>query len=324
MTHIVTRTYHRFVETTSRKLAPASSAPVPWAFLLATRPKQWIKNLVIYLPLFFTVNEAWEFDDVSTAASMLGRSTAAFLLFSAISSAMYLVNDVADRVRDRRHPRKRLRSIAAGHLTPAVAWTGAGILVSGGMALSYVLEPAFALAAGIYVAIMLTYTFVLKRVLFLDVAAISAGFMLRVVGGAAAIEVPISEWLYICTGLGALFIALAKRHGELETAGQAAPGQRDILSFYTPQLLSRLMLATVGATVIAYAVYSLTAENLPANHTMSLTIPFVLFGLLRYTYLVRARKIGENPEDVLMSDRPLMSAVAMWLATAATILAVFR
>ncbi len=324
MTPRLGRPYHRPVETPQRGGTAPSPTSTAWALLLAARPKQWTKNLIVYFALFFTINEAWQLSDVSAWSALLARSTAAFCLFSVLSSGIYLVNDVFDVESDRRHPRKRHRPIPSGRLPIPVAWASAAVFICTALVLSFLLETELGFVTTAYLATMLAYTAVLKRVLFTDVASISAGFVLRAVAGAAAIQVPISAWLYICTGLGALFIALSKRRSELETAGEDAEAQRDILKRYTPGLLGWLTALTVIATLVAYSVYTFTADNLPDNHAMALTIPFVLFGLLRYAYLVHFKVLGENPEDILISDVPLMVGIVMWLTTAAIVLIAFR
>ena len=290
----------------------------------ATRPKQWTKNLTIFLALLFTINEAWEPSDLSDVLSLLGRTTLGFMIFSMLSAAVYLKNDIFDAENDRRHPKKRLRPIASGQLPIGVAGAAAGTLATTGLLAALILEPRFAAVSLAYLTTMVAYTLVLKGLIMLDVFAISAGFVLRVVAGAVVLEVPISPWLYICTGLGALFITLAKRRSELVLAGERASGQREILEWYTVGLLDRLMGVAATSAVLTYSLYTFTASNLPDNHSMIFTIPFVVYGLFRYMYLIHEKNLGENPEEIVTTDVPLISAIVLWLATAATILAVFR
>ena len=294
------------------------------SLLRAVRPKQWTKNLLIYLALFFTMNEAWSFDEIGAAFSLFGRSTLAFAIFSALSGAVYLINDIFDAEQDRRHPTKRLRPIASGALPKAIAGAAAAVLIVSGLASGFLLQPEFGATSLAYVGTMLAYTLVLKRMILLDVFAISAGFVLRAVAGAAVLQVPISPWLYICTGLGALLIALAKRRAELAQAGESAGGQRDTLERYTTTLLDQFIAVAATSVVMTYTLYTFTAPNLPANHAMMLTIPFVVHGLFRYMYLVHVKDLGENPEDILVTDLPLIVTIISWLATAATILVVYR
>ena len=185
------------------------------------------------------------------------------------------------------------------------------------------LEPDFGWVSSGYLLLMLTYSTMLKRLAVLDVLTISAGFVLRSVAGAAVLQVPISPWLYICTGLGALFIALAKRRSELARAGERAPSQRDTLEWYTTGLLDQLTAVVATSVVIAYSFYTFTAPNLPDNHIMMLTIPFVVYGLFRYMFLVHTHNMGENPEDILITDVPLIACIALWLVTAAAVLIVW-
>ena len=306
-----------------------SSAPVMVArsardLLGAVRPKQWTKNLLVYLALFFTVNEAWSFEEAGDFLTLFGKTTLAFLVFSAVSGAVYLVNDLVDAEQDRRHPTKRLRPIASGRLSAGVAGATAALLAAAGLASGFALEPGFGLVVAIYVGVMAAYTLLIKRLMILDVMTISAGFVLRAVAGAVVLQVPVSPWLYTCTGVGALMIALAKRRSELAQAGEGAGVQRDILQGYTKGLLDQLMTVMATCVLITYGLYTFTAPNLPPNKAMMLTIPFVVYGVFRYMYLVRLGDLGERPEDILISDVPLIVTIAAWLAAAATVLVLFR
>ena len=294
------------------------------AIILSTRPKQWTKNLIVYFAMFFTIGEAWELGDAASVLSVLGKTTACFAIFSVITGAVYLVNDIFDVEQDRRHPRKRYRPIASRQVsTYAASMTTLG-LAAVGLGTAFAMEPLLGWVCVGYLALMLSYTAVFKMLVILDVFSISAGFVLRAVAGAVVLSVPISPWLYICTGMGALLIALAKRRSELASAGQEAAGQRDTLKTYTSRLLDQLIAIVAPSTLLAYTLYTFTAPNLPDNHAMLLTIPFVVYGLFRYIYLVHTRNLGENPEDILISDAPLLASIGLWLAAAATILVVFR
>ena len=294
------------------------------ALVRAIRPRQWTKNLIIFLPLFFTVNEAWKLKEFGDLLPLAGRSTLAFAIFCGLSGAVYLVNDVFDLEGDRHHPRKRLRPIASGQLSIRAAWSAAAGLTAAGLTLAFVLETSFGWISASYIGTMLAYTLALKRLMLLDVFGISAGFVLRAVGGAAAISVPVSAWLYACTGLGALFIALGKRRGELALAGERAARQRGALTHYRVDYLDRLIGLVAVGVVLAYSLYAFTADNLPHNHTMLLTVPFVAYGVFRYLHLVYHRDLGESPEDIVITDIPLAITIVSWLATAGTILVVFR
>ena len=324
LTEASTSSYHRVMEYPRNASAVLARLSLGRELVRATRPKQWTKNLIIYLALFFTINEAWDPSDQGEMFSLLIRTTLAFVIFSVLSGGVYIINDLFDMERDRRHPKKRLRPIASGRLPIPVARGAAAALMGGSLASAFVLEPLFGGVCLAYGATMVVYTLVVKQVVLLDVFAVSAGFVLRAVAGAAVLEVPISPWLYICTGLGALFIALAKRRSELAVAGKNAGSQRHTLEWYTPRLLDRLIAVVATSVVVAYSLYTFSASNLPENHTMMLTIPFVLYGLFRYAYLVHSKDLGENPEDILISDVPLAMTILLWLATAATVLVVFR
>jgi 4-hydroxybenzoate polyprenyltransferase len=309
----------------SRENAP-SRAPVSlsMALLRTMRPKQWTKNLVVFIPLFFTVNEAWRLSDLAAGAELLARSVGAFAIFSAASGAIYIVNDLADVNNDRSHPRKKHRPIASGDLAsgPAAVAACAVIIVAVGAA--FALEPRLAGVVLGYVLTMVAYSWVLKSIILVDVFAISAGFVLRVVAGAAALGVPISIWLYVCTGLGALFIALSKRRSELAVAGELAAGQRGLLVRYSLTKLDQLIAVAGVSSLVSYTLYTLTASNLPDNNTMMLTIPFVAFGLSRYMYLVRVLDRGENPEEVVITDLPMILTIVLWIMAGASILVAFR
>ena len=291
--------------------------------VLSTRPRQWSKNLIIYFAFFFAINRLWDSDDPGSIATPLIRASVAFVIFCAVAGAIYLINDWTDVERDRAHPIKRQRPLASGELRPRVAFAGVVLLVGTGLPAAFLLEPWFGFTAALYMVLMIAYSIVLKQIPVLDVMAISAGFVLRAVAGAVAIGVPISPWLYITTVLGALFIGFGKRSNELYLAGDRGEAQREALRGYSPRLLDRSLWVTVGATLIAYVVYSFTSANLPDNHAMMLTIPMVTFGLFRYLHLIRHRNLGESPEEIFLSDVPLIAALLLWLVTAASVLLLF-
>ncbi len=320
MTVLAGSAYYRLMETKGEQSTQLALLTVSRALVKATRPKQWSKNLLVYFALFFTVAETWDVGDVGPALSLLGKTTTAFVLFSMLSGAVYIVNDIFDVERDRRHPIKRLRPIASGRLAIPAASVAGVVLAASSVGASFVFEPHFGWVALGYLLTMLTYTVVLKHVVLLDVFAISGGFVLRAIAGAAILQVPVSPWLYICTGLGALFIALSKRRSELVLAGERAGGQRETLDRYTGPLLDQLIAVVAPSTLVAYTLYTFTAPNLPANHAMMLTIPFVVYGLFRYMFLVHTHNMGENPEDILITDVPLIACIALWLVTAAAVL----
>ncbi len=318
------RSYHHAMEQANPDRPRGALTTLPLEFVRAVRPRQWTKNLVVYLALLFTLNEAWETTDLAGAAALAIDATVAFVAFCALSGAAYLANDVLDSKSDREHPVKRHRPVASGRLPVGAAWAGAFALAVAGLAGAFALQPLFGVVSSVYLATMAAYSLGIRRLILLDVFTISLGFVLRTVAGAVAIEVPVSPWLYICAGLGSLFIALAKRRGELAASGAGAPSQRDTLARYTLPLLDQLIGVVATSTIVAYSLYTFTASNLPENHAMMLTIPFVVYGLFRYLYLVHSRGLGERPEDVIVSDVPLLLAIALWLATTAGILALLR
>ena len=317
-------TYHPPMEFSKDRSAALTLFGTSRALAASIRPKQWTKNLIVYFALFFTASEVWFLSDLGAAVSLFARATAAFGLFSALSGAVYLVNDIFDIEKDRHHPSKRFRPIAAGQLPVPIAWVAVAALTAPSLALSFALEPLFGWVALGYMATMLAYSSLLKRLIILDVFAISGGFVLRAVAGAAVIQVPISPWLYVCTGLGALVIALSKRRSELSQAGAEPGRQRETLERYSMPLLDQFIAIVAPSTLLAYTLYTFTAPNLPDNHAMMLTVPFVVYGLFRYLYLVHSHDLGESPEDILISDVPLIISIFLWLATAATVLITFR
>ena len=292
--------------------------------LISLRPKQWTKNLLVYMALLFSVGETWHPRDVDSWLPLLGKTTALFALFCLVCSAEYLVNDIRDRESDLLHPRKRLRPIASGRLSVTVAGFWAGALTVVGLAGSFALEPRVGFVVLGYMVMTLAYSYHLKHVVLLDLMIIAAGFVLRAMAGALVIDVPISPWLYAVTGLGALFLAISKRRAELTLLKEDANQHRPILDEYTPQLLDQMTTIVTASTLVAYGLYTFTAAALPANHSMMLTTPFVLYGVFRYLYLVHARGEGGSPEEVLLKDWPLIVDVLLWVAVSAGILAVAR
>ena len=281
------------------------------AAIVALRPRQWSKNLLVFAGLVF--------------AAKLGEpirwleACVCFVAYCAISSASYLANDVRDRHDDRLHPVKRSRPIARGELSPRAALTLAGALAVLAPLLVAPLNLASVLLVLAFAALQAGYTLRLKHVVLLDVLTISSLFVIRAAAGAEAVEVPISAWLLLCTALLALFLALAKRRGELVLVGaERAPG-RPVLEGYSLVLVDQLVSVVAASTVIAYSLYTFTARD---SKAMMVTIPFVVFGVFRYLLLMHRRDLGEEPEEVLLRDLPILLCIAGWAATAAVILAV--
>lgn len=281
------------------------------AALLATslRPEQWAKNFLLFAGLLFG-GRLLEPDAVL-------KAIAAFAVFCALSSAIYLVNDIWDRDADRRHPLKQTRPIASGEIGVRLAAWSAAILIAAATAVAWVLNSVFGAIATGYVLLLLLYSTTLKHIVILDVLAIAGGFVLRAVAGAVAVTVPIGSWLLVCTTLLALFLALSKRRHELVLLGDGAPHHRRILEQYSPYLLDQMISVVTASTLIAYTVFTLSAETAQRLGTpfLGFTVPFVLYGIFRYLYLVHQKRGGGSPAEMLLTDRPLLVCVALWAGT---------
>ena len=301
---------------TGRAVDARTASSIARGLVRAIRPKQWPKNFLVFFGLVFSLKL---FD-----LTMLAQATAAFVVFCAVSAAVYLVNDLADLERDRQHPVKRFRPLAAGAIRPAEAIVFAVALLALSIPAAFTLRPSFGVLAVVYFGLMLGYSLALKHIVLIDVLALAGGFVLRAVAGAVVVAVPISPWLYVCTVLAALFVGLAKRRNELMLLEGDAANHRRILQEYTPQLLDQLITIVVAATVMAYSLYTFSADNLPKNHAMMLTIPFVLYGLFRYLYLVYVRNVGGSPEEVLLRDLPFLANALLWMGSAVAVLYLFR
>jgi 4-hydroxybenzoate polyprenyltransferase len=280
------------------------------AALAALRPRQWTKNLLLFAGIVF----AAEVGDVGRWA----EAVTAFVAFCSASSAAYLVNDLRDLEHDRRHPVKRLRPIARGELTPSAAEGLAAALAVLALAITVPLGVESVALLAAFAGLQLAYSLGLKHLVLVDVMVIAGLFVIRAAAGAVAVEVRISPWLLLCTGLLALFLALAKRRGELVLVDEDATPGRPVLEGYSLALLDQLVAVVAASTLIAYSLYTFTAHS----QAMMATIPFVLFGLFRYLLLVHRRDAGEEPEQILVSDVPILVTVALWAATAGTILVV--
>lgn len=284
------------------------------ALIRVLRPRQWTKNLVVFAGVAFSQR--------ATSPADLLRALAAFVVFCGLSGAVYVFNDIMDREADRNHPVKRSRPIASGQVSVPTA-TVLGLAVATlSLVSSFLLSLPFGLVATAYLALMVAYTRWLKHQVILDLFAISAGFVLRAVAGAVVIAVEISSWLLVCTILLSLFLGMSKRRHELVMLEDGAVNHRPILAEYSPHLLDQMISVVTSSTVIAYALYTLSPDTVAKFHThaLSLTIPFVLYGIFRYLYLVHQRDLGGSPERALLEDRPLLVAVAAWAAAVAFII----
>jgi len=284
--------------------------------LKTMRPKQWPKNVFIFTALVFD-------EKLFTPAPLL-KTIAAFVLFCLTSSAVYLINDVADIEKDRQHPTKRLRPLPSGQLKPSVA-IAAGVLIPlVTLPLSFLLDLYFGFVVLVYLVTMIVYSFVLKNMIILDVLTVAAGFVLRVAAGAIVVDVErFSPWLYICATLVALFIGISRRRHELILLAENANEHRASLNEYSLPLLDEMISVVASATVIAYSLYTFSAPNLPPNHAMMLTIPFVLYGIFRYLYLIHVKSKGGTPEEIFLSDLPIIIALGLWALAVIAILYFF-
>jgi 4-hydroxybenzoate polyprenyltransferase len=294
------------------------------AVVVSMRPKQWTKNVLVFMALIFSLGETWHLSDPSSWLPLLGKAAATFALFCMVCGADYLINDVRDRDSDQLHPKKRTRPIAAGRLPVRTALIAATVLIAMGLAGGFALEWRVGAVIAGYVAIMIAYSYYLKHVVLLDLMVIATGFVLRAMAGAFVIHVPVSPWLYAVTALGALFLAINKRRAEIVLLKEDANEHRPILEEYTTSLLDQMASIVTASTLVAYGLYTFTAPALPTNHSMMLTIPFVLYGIFRYLYLVHARGEGGSPEEVLLKDAPLMVDILLWVAVSGILLAVAR
>ncbi|MEQ1898236.1 MAG: decaprenyl-phosphate phosphoribosyltransferase [Vicinamibacterales bacterium] len=284
------------------------------SLLSTVRPEQWTKNLFVFAALLF----AKRLEDIHAVV----LATETFVIFCALSGAVYIFNDIADRTADREHPLKRLRPIASGDISPLTAGATGVLLGGGAVAASWAIAPALALTAAGYLLLQVAYSLVLKHVVILDALAIASGFVLRAVAGGVAIAVPVSNWLLACTTLLALFLALAKRRHELTTLAAGAARHRPILEEYNPYLIDQMIAVVTASAVVAYAAYTTspeTAAKLGTEH-LTLTIPFVLYGIFRYLYLVHRKDGGGNPSTLLLTDVPLLACVALWAAATVILL----
>jgi len=313
---------HRSLPIKNRpEAAPASAParPVAISLLLSLRPSQWTKNLIVFAALLFGERGA---APAFLDPQAIGRAVAAFGIFCALSGVVYLINDIADREKDRLHPLKRHRPIASGAVSPSLAMGTAAVLTVLALAGSFVLRPQFALVGLVYVALQSAYSGPLKHVVIIDVLTIAIGFVLRAAAGAVAIDVPISHWLLILTILLALFLALSKRRHELVLLADGATSHRPILEEYSPYLLDQMIAVVTASTLISYVIYTVSPETVQKFHTdyLGLTLLFPLYGIFRYLYLVHQKEGGGSPSDMLLNDRPLLACVALWAIAVAAII----
>jgi 4-hydroxybenzoate polyprenyltransferase len=288
--------------------------PLAISLVRSLRPSQWTKNLIIFAGLIFGQR-------LLDPTAVL-YAVAAFVVFCALSGVVYLVNDVADRAADRQHPLKRLRPIASGEVPVRAAISLAIVLGVSALAAAFVLRFEFGLIAAAYLGMLALYSGPLKHIVIIDVLTIAIGFVLRAAAGAIVIAEPVSHWLLIVTILLALFLALSKRRHELVLLADGATSHRRILQEYSPYLLDQMISVVTASTLVAYAFYTVSPETIQKFNTdkLGLTLPFPLYGIFRYLYLVHQKEGGGSPSDMLLNDKPLLACVALWALTVAFII----
>ena len=291
-------------------MSPGRIVNILRALIKTMRPLQWAKNIVIFAPLVFDRQLG-----LNNLPPML-RTAAGFIIFCLVSGVVYIINDIADVEADRKHPDKRRRPIASGALPIPVARIAAALILVLVLPVSYLLSPAFLAVTLTYLLLNLAYSKWLKHIALLDVFSIALGYVLRIAAGVTLIHVArFSPWLYVVTTLGALFIGFGKRRAELALLGEDANMHRRVLSGYTIPLLDHYITTVAATTIVAYSLYTFSAPNLPDNHVMMLTIPFVLYGIFRYQFLIQLKGRGGAPEEILASDRPLQLVILLWGAS---------
>jgi len=283
------------------------------SIFVSLRPRQWVKNLFVFAGLVFAQK---------LFTPSVWPALGAFAVFCALSGSVYLLNDAADREKDRLHPDKKWRPIASGRLPAGTAVMAAAVLVVAALAGSLVLSRPLAVVALAYAVLLGAYSVWLKHVVIVDVIVVAIGFVLRAVAGAVAIDVEISGWLLICTVLMALFLALGKRRHEYLTLGEAAVRHRPILAEYSAGLLDQMIAVVTASTVTAYALYTMSPETVAKfeTHLLPVTLPFVLYGIFRYLYLLYRRQLGGNPSELFLNDGPLLVNTLLWILAVAVII----
>ncbi|NLP04450.1 decaprenyl-phosphate phosphoribosyltransferase [Candidatus Fermentibacteria bacterium] len=290
------------------------------ALVESLRPRSWTKNLFIFAGVLF--GRQWSPEAIGiTALGALG--------FSLLAGSVYLVNDIADRARDAQHPDKRSRPLASGRLSPAAAWLSAFVLASGTLSAAWLSAPRFALVCSGYMLMQTAYSFRLKHVVILDSLVIAMGFVLRALAGVELAQdcgfaVEISPWLLLCTFFLAVFIAFSKRRSEVVTLGEAAGEHRAILRDYSPHLLDEMIGIATAASIMSFAVYTVSERTAEMVSPMLwTTIPFVVYGIFRYLFLVHRRGLGGSPDRILLSDRPLLFNILLWILSVMAVLRYF-
>jgi 4-hydroxybenzoate polyprenyltransferase len=282
--------------------------------ILTLRPRQWAKNLIIFAGIIFA-KKFFELD-------YLLKTIAAFVIFCLLSGIVYIINDIVDRKADQKHPEKSKRPIAAGLLPVNTAIISAIVLTLFSLVFAYLLSLPFFFVALAYFILMLGYSFFFKKIVILDVLIVATGFALRTFAGTVVISVEISVWLFLCSILLALFLAISKRRHELVYLDNGGLSHRTVLGQYSKQLLDQFIAIVTASTIIAYSIYTIAPETVTKFHSKNLvlTIPFVLYGILRYLYLIYQKQLGGSPERVLLEDKPLIISIIVWLLSVGVII----
>ncbi len=302
---------------------PATGLAVLRELLKTMRPRQWVKNVFVFAAIAFSEGRLW------TQPEPVLKVIAAFAAFCMAASAIYLINDLKDIEKDRAHPKKRHRPLASGRLSPTVAIVAAVVLVATVLPLSYLIDPdgGLMLVLCAYVIIQgFLYTYLLKNIVIFDILTIAAGFVLRAVAGAAVINVAMTPWLLVCMGLLALFLGIGKRRHELVLLENGAGEHRRILNEYSVPMLDQMMSIVTASVIMAYSMTTFSAPAVPQRPypVLMLTIPFVVYAIFRYLYLIYQRDGGGSPEDLVLKDMPLAVSILLWGVTVLGILYMFR
>jgi len=277
------------------------------------RPKQWFKNVFVFAPLIF--------DEKLFQPRYLLPTAAGFLLLCLTSGTVYIINDLADIEKDRNHPKKRRRPLAAGELSIGAARTAAVLIPLVALPLGFLLDVWLGAILTGYLLVQIGYSFWLKNLVIIDVMIVASGFLLRVAAGVPLVEAErFSPWLYVCMMLLALLIGFGKRRHELVLLKEGASGHRQALEQYNLALLDHILSVVTSSTLVAYALYTFSAPNLPSNNTMMLTIPFVLYGIFRYLYLIHVKELGGAPEEIVLSDLALQASILLWGASVVVVM----
>lgn len=305
---------HTQTGNTQLHTAPLPSSRSAWFLLLKTmRPKQWTKNLIVFAGIIFSQK--------IFADGYLVMTIYAFITFCILSGSGYIINDIIDIEKDRAHPTKKNRPLASGQLSVPLAIAFVTLTIAVSLGAAFWIRINFGFLAAAYLMITLSYSFFLKNIVIIDVLTIAIGFIFRAIAGAVVIAVNISPWLLVCTFLLALFLALTKRRHELVLLDENARSHRKILVEYGPEMLDQMISVVTSSTVMAYSLYTFTSGH--STYLMG-TIPFVIYGIFRYQYLVYRKDIGGSPETALLKDAPMLINIVLWIVSCSLILYLFK